>query len=117
MVKRDIDALRDGPGLVRRQKEDPLLGNVREALVGEVETRRGERIGGKEVARYTFDDQDLVWYEVDQSGILSRRTSVIAVPAVFGSRRAPVSTLPAPTPRGRQDVFTDARPLPFARDV
>ena len=45
VVERVIDALRDVPGLMRRQKDDPLDGKVREALGGEVETRRGERMG------------------------------------------------------------------------
>ena len=48
--------------MVRRQKEDPLLGKLRETLGGEVETRRGERVGEKKVVRYLLDDQDLVWY-------------------------------------------------------
>ena len=40
-------------------------------------------MGEKEVARYLLDDQDFVWYEVEQSGILTWRTSVLAVPAVL----------------------------------
>ena len=64
---------------MRRQKEGPLLGKVREALGGEVETGRGERMGETEVARYLLDDQDLGWCEVEQSGILTWRTSVLDV--------------------------------------
>ena len=45
VVERAISALRDVPGLVMRQKEYPLLGKVTEALGGEVETRREERMG------------------------------------------------------------------------
>ena len=40
-------------------------------------------LGEKEVVRYPLDDQDLVWYEVEQSGILARRTSILAVPGVW----------------------------------
>ena len=68
---------------MRLQKEGPLLGKVREALGGEVETGQGERMGKKEMVRYLLDDQDLVWYEVEQSGILARRTSAVVVPGVL----------------------------------
>ena len=33
--------------------------------------------------RYLLDDQELVWYEVEQSGILARSTWVLAVPGVL----------------------------------
>ena len=79
-MKRTIDAFRDVPGLVRLQKNDPLLGKVREALGGEGGTTRRRRLGEKEVVRYLLDDQGLVWYELEQRGILARRTSVLTVP-------------------------------------
>ena len=40
-------------------------------------------MGEKEVVRYLLDDQDLVWHEVEQSRLLTRRTSVLAVPGVW----------------------------------
>ena len=80
MVERDIDALRDVPGLVRLQKNDSLLGKVREAIGGEGGTTGRGRLGEKEVARYLLDDQGLVWYELERRGILARRMSVLAVP-------------------------------------
>ena len=83
VVERAVDALRDVPGLVRLQKEDALLGKDREARGGEGETRGGELRGETEVVRYLTDDQNLVWHEVEQSGVLSRPTSVLAVPGVW----------------------------------
>ena len=52
VVKRTIDAFRDVPGLVRLQKNDPLLGKVREALGGEGGTTGRGRLGerGSEVS-------------------------------------------------------------------
>ena len=81
-MERALDALRKVPGWVRRQNEDPVLGKVRKPPEGEVETREGHRIGEKEVVRYLVDDQDSVWYEVEQRGITARRTPVLAVPGV-----------------------------------
>ena len=81
VVERAIDALRDFSGLMRRKKEDPLFVRVGEALGGEVETRGRERMG--EVVRYILDDQYLLWYEVELSGMLPRRTSIVAVPGIL----------------------------------
>ena len=75
VVERAIDALRDVPGFMRRQKENPFHFKVMGALGGELETKLGERMGEKEAARYILDNQDLVWFEVELSGIRTRRTS------------------------------------------
>ena len=108
--------MHDVPSLMRQQKENTLLGNIRE-LGGEVDERGGQWMGKKEAVRYRFDSQDLEWYEVEQREIPGRRTSVLAVPGVSGSRLARISTLPARTSRSGQDDFITARLLPLARDV
>ena len=43
-LERAIFALQEVRGLVRRQEKDPVLGKVREARGGEVESREGERM-------------------------------------------------------------------------
>ena len=83
MVERAIEALRDVSGLVKRQKKDSLLGKVREALGGEGGAEGQGQMSEAEVARYLLDDQWLVWYELEQRGILVRRTSVLAVPRLL----------------------------------
>ena len=83
VVDRAIAALGDVPGLVRMQRGDALLGKVGAALGGEGGPGgRGQMSEGK-AARYLLDDQGLVWYELEQRGILVRRTSVLAVPRVL----------------------------------
>ena len=116
VLERAFDALPDVPGLMRKQTEAPLFGMVREALGGKGETRGGERMVEKKIVRYLVDDQDLVWYELEQGGILTWRTSVLAVPGVWvADVLAFVHCQHAP--RGRQDAYTTARPLPLAREV
>ena len=83
VADRAIAALGDVPALVRMQRGDSLLGKVREALGGERRPGWRGQMSEGEVARYLLDDQELVWYEVEQRGILVRRTSVRAVPCVL----------------------------------
>ena len=80
VVERAIDVLRDVPGMVRQQKNDPLLVQATEALGGENGTTGRGRLGEKEVTRYFLDDRGLEWYKLEQRGILARRTLVLAVP-------------------------------------
>ena len=70
VVERAIEAFRDVSGLVKLQKGDSLLGKVREALESMGGAGGQGQMSEREVARYLFDDQGLVWYELEQRGIL-----------------------------------------------
>ena len=75
-----MDALRDVPGLVKLQKEDSLLGQVKSVLEEEGAAAGQQQLSEAEVARYLLDDQSLVRYELEERVILVRRKSALAVP-------------------------------------
>ena len=80
VVEHAMDALRDVPGLVKLQKEDSLLGQVKIVLEEEGGAAGQQQLSEAEVARYLLDDQSLVRYELEERVILVRRKSALAVP-------------------------------------
>ena len=75
--------MRNVLGLVKLQKEDSPLGQVRSVLEGKRGAAGQGPLSEAEAAICLLDDQCLVWYELEQRTILVRRTSDLPIPRIL----------------------------------